>query len=248
MKNVFPGPFLPVLAAFFLHAHAGHAAIVSVPNPNFELPGNAGSISGIVGGISQPLGSGPWSAASSGNLGLLGPDLAITPGLTGGSDGVATLTGLSSVNIIQLLTNSGEFFQVLAGVPLQPNTVYRLSADITTSSPLSLAALSNSGVGIGVGTILIPDIFKSTTAPSNKVTLVSAGMSGRLSFEFTTPGTALGGNARLRLYGGDYEGTTTILPIPNVTFDNVVFEIIPEPSAIALLAVGSLGFVRRRRA
>jgi hypothetical protein len=54
-------------------------------------------------------------------------------------------------------------------------------------------------------------------------------------------------DARLRLYGGDLEGVTTVSIISNVTFDNVLFEIVPEPSVAALILVGCLGLARRRR-
>lgn len=246
MKRVFPSGFLTVLAIACLHAQVGRAAVVNVPNSNFEVPGNSGSITGILGPITQQLGTGPWSASSSGVIGLLGPNLSVDPGLAGGDDGVATLTGLASINVLGLLTNGGEFFQVLSGVPLQPNTTYRLSADVTTPLALSLSVLANSGMGIGVGTVLAPDLFKTTTA-SVGVSLVSAGASGRLSIEFTTPGTGLGGDTRLRLFAGDYQGIASISVVPTVTFDNVLFEIVPEPSSAALLLVGCVGLIRRRR-
>jgi len=79
------------------------------------------------------------------------------------------------------------------------------------------------------------------------VTLVSAGLPGRLSFEFTTPAIVALGDARLRLYAGDLEGITTPSIVPNVAFDNVLFEIVPEPSSVALILVGCLGLARRRR-
>jgi hypothetical protein len=247
MKCVIPRGFLSVLAFAVLHAQVGYATIVSVNNSDFEQLGNAGSISGIAGTFTQLLGSGPWSASSSGVIGLLGPTLTIDPGAGAGTEGVATLSGLASINIIQLIANSGEFFQVLTGTRLQPNTHYRLSADITAGSTLSLGALSNSGIGIGVGTILVPGFFKSTTAPVGAVTLVSAGSTGRLSFDFTTPSVVLAGDARLRLYAGDLEGITTVNVIPSVTFDNVLFEIVPEPSSLALVLAGCLGCALRPR-
>jgi hypothetical protein len=247
MKCVIPGGFLAVVALAFLHAHVGYATIVSVNNAGFEQLGNAGSLSGIVGTVTQQLGSGPWSASSSGVIGLTGPTLTIDPGGISGTDGDATISGLASINVIQVIMNTGEFFQVLTGVPLQPSTSYRLSADIRASSTLSLSSLSNSGIGIGVGTALIPGFFKSTTALAGSVTLVSAGVSGRLSFEFTTPSIVPAGDVRLRLYGGDTEGITTINVIPSVTFDNVLFEIVPEPSSAALFLAGFVGLARRRR-
>lgn len=247
MKRALPGGFLSGFAALLLHTQAGHATIVSVNNSDFELPGNTGSITGIAGNVTQPLGSGPWSASSTGVLGLLGPTLGINSGADGGTDGVATVSGLAILNVIQLLTNGGEFFQALGGVPLEPNTAYRLSADITTGPGLSLGLLTNSGIGIGVGTTTDPDLFKSTTAPAGSVTLVAAGSTGRLSLDFTTSGTVPSGNVRLRLFAGDYEGVATIAVVPSITFDNVVFEVVPEPSSAAAFLAGCLGLIRRRR-
>jgi hypothetical protein len=43
------------------------------------------------------------------------------------------------------------------------------------------------------------------------------------------------------------EGVTAVNIIPNVTFDNVLFEIVPEPSSVALALAGCLGWARRRR-
>ena len=247
MKRVIPDGFLSVLAFAFFHIHIGYGAIVTVSNPNFEQPGNAGSITGIVGTVNQQLGSGPWSASSSGAIGLLGPSLAIVPGAPGGNDGVATISGLGSVNVGTLIANTGEFFQFLAGVSFQANTPYRLSVDITSSSALSLGSLTNSGIGLGAGTVLVPGMFKSTTAPVGTVTFVSAGMSGRLTFEVTTPAVVLPGDVRLRLYRGEIDGIANVSILPNVTFDNVLFEIIPEPSSAALSFLGCLGLASRRR-
>lgn len=239
---------LSVLAFTLLQAHSGYATIVTVNNPGFEQLGNAGSLVGVAVIVTQQLGSGPWSASSSGTIGLLGPTLTIDAGGIGGTDGNATLTGLASRNIGgQLFTNSGEIFQILTGVLLQPNTPYRLSADLTTGSTISLGLLTNSGIGLGVGTPLIPGLFKSTTAPAGAVTLVSAGLTGRLSFEFTTPAILPAGDVRLRLYGGDMEGIANPSIIPGVTFDNVLLEIVPEPSPMVLILAGCLGFARRRR-
>jgi hypothetical protein len=146
-----------------------------------------------------------------------------------------------------LLTNGGEFFQSIPGVSLSPSTTYRFSADITTGSALSLSLLTNGGIGLGIGTTTQADLFKSTTAPLGAVTLVSGGMSGRLTLEYTTPAAVPSGDIRLRLYGGEYDGVVTISVVPNVTFDNATFEVIPEPGALSLAAAGCLGLVRRRR-
>jgi hypothetical protein len=247
MKRANPGGFLSVLAFAFLHSHVGYATIINVNNPGFEQPANAGAITGNFGTVTQQLGSGPWSASSSGVPTLMGPRLEIDAGITGGTDGAATISGLGSVNVGMEIMNAGEFFQVLTGVPLQVSTPYRLSVDIAAGSTLSLAMLRNSGIGIGVGTPLIPGLFKSTTAPVGAVTLVSAGMTGRLTFEFTTPAIVGPGDARLRLYGGDLEGVTMVNAVPSVTFDNVLFEIVPEPSSAALVLAGCFGLARRRR-
>ena len=247
MKRVIPRGFLTVVAFVLVHAQTGHAAIVNVNNSNFEQIGNAGSFSGNFGIVTQTIGSGPWSGTSAGTIGIQGPTLTIDDGATGGTDGVARISGLGSVGIFPVIANSGEFFQVLTGTAFLPNTPYRLSADITTGSALTLTALRNSGIGIGAGTLLVPGFFKSTTALAGSVTLVSAGLTGRLTFEFTTPAIIPFGDARLRLYGGDLEGVTTVNIISNVTFDNVLFEIVPEPSAAALILAGCLGLARRRR-
>jgi len=247
MKRVIPRGFLPVVAFAFVHAQAGYATIVNVNNPGFEQLGNAASFSGNFGVVTQVIGSGPWSGTSVGTIGIQGPTMTIEDGAVGGTDGIATISGLGAVTVIPLVANSGEFFQVLTGIQFLPGTPYRLSADITTGSALSLNALRNSGIGIGAGTILIPGLFKSTTAPAGNVTLVSAGLTGRLTFEFTTPAVFPVGDVRLRLYGGDLEGVTAVNILPNVTFDNVQLEIVPEPSIAALLLAGCLGLARRLR-
>jgi hypothetical protein len=245
MNRVLPSGIFASLVFTFVQALTGQAAIVAVNNAGFEQPGNAGTLIGNFGTVIQQIGAGPWGGSSSGTIGLQGPTLTIDDGAPGGTDGDATISGLGEVSVVPL-TNSGEFFQVISGVQLQPNTDYRISVDITTSSALSLAALRNSGIGIGVGTPLVPGLFKSTTAPAGSVTLTSAGLSGRLTFEFTTTGI-VPGEARIRLYGGDLEGVTTIDMIPNVTFDDVVFEIVPEPATAAFLLAGGIALARRRR-
>jgi hypothetical protein len=247
MKRVIPRGFLPVLAFAFLHSQVGFATIVSVNNADFEQLGNAGSFSGNFGVASQLIGLGPWSGTSVGTIGLQGPTLTIDDGGFGGTDGKATISGLASISTITLIANSGEFFQMLTGMPFLPNTPYRLSVDITTGSAPTLTSLRNSGIGIGAGTALVPGFFKSTTAPAGDVTLVSAGLTGRLTFNFTTPGIIPFGDARLRLYAGDFEGITTVSVISSVTFDNVLFEIVPEPSSLTLILAGCLGLARRRR-
>lgn len=247
MKRATFGGFLAVWAFAFLHAQFGHAAIVNIPNPGFEQAGNAGTVTGNFGSVTQVIGEGPWSGSTAGVPTLVGPTLQIVPGAPGGTDGRATISGLGDVTIVVPIMNFGEFFQVLNGVTFQPNTPYRLSVDVTTGSTLTLAGLTNSGIGLSAGTALVPGVFKSTTATAGNVTLVTAGLTGRLTFDFTTPAVVSPGNIRLGLYAGDIDGLTTINAIPSVTFDNVLFEIVPEPTSAALLLVGCLGLARRRR-
>lgn len=253
MKESF-GALLPLLIATCLMLATQTtrgAALVSISNGDFELASNNETITGMLGNTTQVLGSGPWSGASSGVLGLLGPSISIDSGGAGGGDGKATISGLATLNLGGLLTNSGEVFQTVSGVPLVPNTTYRLAADLSSTSALNLGVLTNGGVGIGIGTSSLMDLIKSTTAPLADVSFVGGGLSGELSLQFTTGASVPVGDIVVRLFGGDYDGILNIAVLPSITFDNVSLAVVPEPNAAfvggfgAVLAMGSM---RRRSA
>ncbi|NCT68238.1 MAG: hypothetical protein GXC76_11455 [Rhodanobacteraceae bacterium] len=206
-------PFLHLVAlcAFALCGIA-KAGPITVPNGDFSSPSNQGSIGGgVIGGSgSAAIGSGPWSGAYFGALGLLAP-----PTLTIGG-GKATSGGLLGVTALGIVNNGGSFQQDTS-TPWQPNKRYTLSADITTSGALDLNLLQagNAGVALARGATRLAS---STTSGTVTLNLLS-GSTYRLTMTHDT-GASVSGNIGIHLFT-EPSGLLSANLLGSVSYSNV---------------------------
>lgn len=158
--------FCVAMVAGFGLAGAASAGFLVVPNGDFSVPGNAGSVGGgVVGasGTNVPIGSGPWTGSYNGVLTLLVPP---TLGISSVTK-TATISGLLGVDVLGIVNNGGHFGQTLAS-STQSNKRYTLFANVKTSALLDLPLLAAAGTGISLhagGTLMAA----STTAPATQV-------------------------------------------------------------------------------
>lgn len=156
---------IAMVAGFGL-AGAASAGFLVVPNGDFSVPANAGSVGGgLIGasGTDVPIGSGAWTGTYNGVLGVLVPPTLEISSVTT----TATINGLLGVNVVGIVNNGGHVGQTLAS-STQSNKRYTLIADLTTGALLDLPLLATAGTGISLhagGSLLAA----STTAPANQV-------------------------------------------------------------------------------
>jgi len=201
---------------------------VNVPNQDFEAPANAGSIgaSGLLGLLnpshsSIPLGAGPWDARSSGVAGLLlAPAVRIAP--NGVANGYAEIAGLAHLQLLNqpLLNNRASLSQTLTEAP-EGFTLYTLEADVDCSAVVSVTALAQAGIGIGL-TVNGTQVASSLTSAGEFLSLeLINGSSYRLRVRYATEETPPAGAIGIRLFAGEGAGLVQASVLTKVTFDNV---------------------------
>jgi hypothetical protein len=187
---------------------------VTVPNGNFSVAANNGSIGGgVLGGSgSATIGSGPWSGAYAGALGLLAP-----PTLTIAT-GSAQIGGLAGVNVLGLVNNSGRIYQDI-GVAWIPLRRYTLTADIDAGSVLAANVLtsSNAGIALATGTSVASRV--ATSASGAGVLTLLGGTNYRLTLDYLT-GATVSGNINVQLFT-EPAGLLTANLLGTITFRNI---------------------------
>ncbi len=154
------------LVAGFWLAGAASAGFLVVPNGDFSVPANAGSVGGgVIGasGTDVPIGSGPWTGSYNGVLGLLVPPTLEISSVTK----TATISGLLGVDMLGIVNNGGHFGQTLAS-STQSNKRYTLIAHLNAGVLLDLPLLATAGTGISLHAGGSP-LVASTTAPAAQV-------------------------------------------------------------------------------
>lgn len=154
-----------VAAGLGLSSLAG-AGFLVVPNGDFSVPANAGSVGGgLVGasGTNVPIGAGPWTGSYDGVIGVLVPPTLSISAL----EQRARIEGLLGVNVLGIVNSGGHFSQALSH-NLASNRRYTLIAHLRTDALLDLPLLATAGTGISLhagGNLL----SSSTTAPLTHV-------------------------------------------------------------------------------
>ncbi|HSX60598.1 MAG TPA: hypothetical protein VLF18_10395 [Tahibacter sp.] len=155
-----------LLVAGLAIAGVADAGLLTVPNGDFSVVANAGTVGGgIVGssGADVPIGSGPWTATFEGVIGLLVPPTLEISSATR-SARISNVAGASAVTVVN---NGGHFGQTLTATT-QSNKRYTLIGNLSTSVVLDLPLLATAGTGIALyanGAALV----SSTTAPAGQV-------------------------------------------------------------------------------
>ncbi|MDR3385621.1 MAG: hypothetical protein P4L92_01105 [Rudaea sp.] len=222
----------PLSAAIFLGlAASAMAAPVTVPNADFSIATNDGSVGGgLLGGTgSLPIGSGPWSGTFAGVLGELAPPL-----LTIGS-GQATISGIAVVQLLGI-NNNGAFIQTL-GAQWAPLKHYVLAADVTAVTPLLIANVSSSG-NIGMALSSGASTYSSTETSLEISLTQRQSNSYHLALGYdSSPSDA--GNIGISLFSSP-TGVLAVNLISEVAFNSVYLTQAPIP-ALPAASIGSAG-------
>lgn len=241
---------LPLVFVSLLIQGVALATVIPIPNGDFSDPGNNGSVGGgLVGdtGSDVSIGSGPWTATYSGVAGLLAP-----PTLTIGS-GNGTISGIAGAGVVTTVDNSAFFFQTLA-VGYTANTTYTLTADITSSQPLTLSLLSTGNAGIALtgssGTLA----STANADPSQIGLTVIDSNTTQVTLQFTTGAVAPSGNIGIQFFAQP-NGVLNGDLLQSISFDNVTLDevsAVPESNAIgytgfAVCALATLRSLRQQR-
>jgi hypothetical protein len=149
------------LLAALLCGGAAQAGFVPVPDGDFSLPADAGTVGGgMIGasGTNVPIGAGLWKGTFFGALGLLAPPTLQIDSVTR-SASVADVLGINALGIVD---NGGHFSQTLAE-PWLANKRYTLVMDVNSAVEMDLPLLAAAGVGSALrnGTTVLAS---STTA------------------------------------------------------------------------------------
>ncbi|MEO7326233.1 MAG: hypothetical protein ABIW82_15515 [Dokdonella sp.] len=221
---------------------AAQAGPIVVPNGDFSILTNAGTIGGgVVGGVAVDLGigsaAGPWTGSFHGALGLLVP-----PTLTiDAAAHSATINGLLGIDVGGIVTN-GAYFSQTTGASYLPNKRYTVSANVDTGGPLTIAALGAANVGISLrsGGIVLSS---SATAPLPLVDLsLLSGTNYRLKLVYDT-GASVSGNVDVQLFDLP-QGLLTANLLASTTFGGIslnVGAITDSNTQLAVSGVGSQG-------
>ncbi|MEO7199116.1 MAG: Ig-like domain-containing protein [Dokdonella sp.] len=201
---------------FALSMGAATASSITVPNGDFSLAANNGSIGGgLVGGSgSGPIGAGPWGGNYLGALALLAP-----PTLTIGS-GKASVNGLLSINVAGLI-NNGAYFQQQMATTWQAEKRYTLRATLDTGATLTLGALSSGNGGIALangGTRLA-----ASTSSSNVSLDLISGTAYQLTLVYQS-GTAVSGNIGIQLFN-EPTGVLSANLLNGLAFDDIQLDV-----------------------
>lgn len=201
---------------------------IPVPNGDFETAGNSGSIGGsgpfgIVGSnaSANPLAGGPWSAATSGILGLISPPV-ITINSNGSSDGYCRISGLAGLKLLNLpLFNTHAVVSQTLTNQAEPFVVYTLEADVDRSTVLSASLLAEDGVGIGL-TINGTEVASSLTSTGSflSVQLLNS-TTYRITLKYATGEEFPAGALGIRLFTGEGSGLLHTGVLQDVKFDNI---------------------------
>ena len=218
-----------VLASGLAWCGAAFAVPVAVPNADFSVAGNNGTVGGgLIGGSgSGPIGAGPWRGNYHGILGLLAP-----PALTVGM-GTASASGIAGANLLGLVNNGGYFSQAV-GTNFLPNKRYLLSADVDAGAGLGLALLQtgNAGLAIANGSTRLAS---TVTAAASLITITPiGGTTSRVTLRYDTGPTASGPISVLLL--AEPSGVLNVNVAGTVRFDNVALSasaLNPIPASIA---------------
>jgi hypothetical protein len=160
---------------------------------------------------------------------------------------------VGSVGTVGLRTGANPLFEM---------GLYRSFDNVQTGPDTSTAG---AGTGIGVRTINIgPDLpgqdwvkmgdyfngtarFEATIGATSVTTRIDLGIDGTWDLSYTEIGTnSIGAFTDLRVHS---PVAASPLAAGGITVDNIVLEVVPEPSTYALLGFGSLlvGFAARRK-
>jgi len=235
------GSMLAGLATLgLMAATSAHAGLLTVPNADFALAGNAGSVGGGLltpAGTNVPIGTsgGPWLGNYNGILSVLAPPtLTIDSG-----SGTASISGIAGISIAAIINNGGFFNQTLASTPYEATKRYTVWTDITTNELLNLGLLSDTGVGVALRSGSTVLASSATAAPALVNLSLLSGNLYRLTLVYDT-GASVSGNVDVALFDQP-TGLLTASLIPGVSFSNIGLNVGAITDATTQMHVSGLG-------
>lgn len=223
------------LACIVGAARFASAATVTVQNPSFEQPTVTGN-----GGLYQTGTPTSWTGASFSAQ-------YIENGANGGFTGQPGLNGSQYIADDVAANATGTLTQDL-GVAFQPNTTY--TVDLAGGHRTNFAGVvmqfglqSSTAPGTDLPGATIGFLNENALATSTFVDASAAGANGG-DFTFTTGSSVPSGNLLAFIRGVNASGASERLHADNF---RVTTTPAPEPASLALVGLGSLGLLARRR-
>jgi len=224
---------------------------IPIPDGDFATAGGPNSLSsGLVAqDVVAKLGSTPWFSELKTPIGL---GLNTSANITGGHAVLSTPLSLG------IGPTTGFIFQNLGPTVTYQAGTYVLTTTINTTSSLTVAALVNSGVGLGfldnaTTTSRGTEVLSSQTTSSALAVSGFNGSTETLTFTFNNNSGSTIGNVGLEMFSGN-TGTLSTTLLQGATFGpmNLAFTPVPEPAVTTLVGIGiivltALGILRHRR-
>jgi hypothetical protein len=224
---------------------------IPIPDGDFATAGGPNSLSsGLVAqDVVAKLGSTPWFSELKTPIGL---GLNVSANITGGHAVLSTPLSLG------IGSTTGFIFQNLGPAVTYQAGTYVLTTTINTTSSLTVAALVNSGVGLGfldnaTTTSRGTEVLSSQTTSSALAVSGFNGSTETLTFTFNNNSGSTIGNVGLEMFSGN-TGTLSTTLLQGATFGpmSLAFTQLPEPAVTTLVGIGIIGLtalavLRRRR-
>ena len=213
---------------------------ITIPDGNFATaggPNNLTSSALAAQDVVAELGSTPWFSELKTPIGL---GLSTSANITGGHAVLSTPLSLG------LGPTTGYIFQNLGPAVTYQAGTYVLTTTINTTSSLTVAALVNSGVGLGFldnattssrGT----EVLSSQTTSSALAVSGFNGSTETLTFTFNNSSLNTG-NVGLEMFSGN-SSTLSLTLLQGATFGSLslTFTPVPEPAVPTLVGIGTIG-------
>lgn len=231
-----------LVVALLSFALPGKAQNLFIPDGNFSTPAtSANTLTSVVLPATQTsvLAGTPWASQLTTPAGV---GLAVSANITGGQAVVSTPLSLG-------LGRAGAFIYQNLNQAFQTGT-YTLSTTITSATVLSLALLTNSGVGLGLvdnsvssgsGLTLGTQVSNSITNSSGVSLSLLGGNTYSLTFSFNDT-SLTGGSLGVELFSGNSSLVQAGL-LTGATFGPVSLSLTPEYNCFWLVCVAAIGAI-----
>jgi len=164
-------------------------------------------------------------------------------------------TGANFLTLGQTVTYSGSLIKILGGYT-EGNFGVNQAVSLSYSwgngynpEPAHSPTLNLSVAGTYVGSFVIdasnPNAFSIVLTPTTYTVTMPGVLSGPSSYTGTYSLTNYTGGGKWYLFNQSDAGTWS--GGSSATFDSLTIEVVPEPAALSLLALGGLALLRRRR-
>jgi hypothetical protein len=231
-----------LVLALLAIALSAKAALIMIPDVDFSTSATSpNTLTSVISPASQiaVLAGTPWASQLTTPAGI---GLTVSANITGGQAVISTPLEIG------VGSTSGLIYQNL-NQPFQIGT-YTLTTTITSATPLSLALLTNSGVGVGLvnnsvssgsGLTLGTQVSNSITNSSALSLSLLSGDTYSLTFTFNDT-SVTGGSLGVELFSGNSSVLSTGL-LSGASFGPVSLSVTPEPNCGWVVCVGAIAAI-----